>query len=932
MRPLDPLLIESFPAPPTHIPLTPTSPNPPLSRPPSTPLPPVPGPSRISGHESMFLLSAGRSRRSARISTASDSSRPPSTASPPHSPTSATHPHPIAFSISEEPVDFLRDAADDDALLDIAVPRHMPTPRRHQANESISEIDVRDILDAVVDDDDGPTDTDNDDILAALPPMPAPRTPLPPRKHTLSLADPIDPHTIQALTGPISRSLTFPPSASPRRTLFHEDKDEPLRSTPSPDIGAMLSKTPRPVLRSRVSSSASASSLGKTPRLELKRRASEGVTRARSTRRDPRVSDPTMRTSDRSSELPYVTPYRRYGDSPYGIYGDDELEDEAEDDDDTRSWIDHDEYGQPLPRHGKARQKSLSREEWSGEEEERVRLMRLERQLEGSDSEGSDSSLDLHTPLPHLMVRHGLLSPRSKLIAEPAFTGRESVASLASTLTMNTTTAKGPLKDARDTMERRARHKDGRLLKGGIGLTTGLGWSDSEDEDAPSALTRRLSALTLSRRSSLASAMSLSRSTSRISLSRKDSTMSHATSSTSRTHPLSRSYSSGQLAGAFADEEEVDEWGARRTRGGQSEDMHLSHSLGRTGTRTPTRWSSNSLPSSGGSKGRVGGPPTSWTPGKGGKKRSGSGSTRTSVASTGSSAGGGRGDMIPEGEEEEGLGLSVHHLSYNGSTTNLTPSPSTASTLSIPLPITPLDCEVEEAAGVKGAQLKREKSLPPLPPALRRSPGSTNLGGLNVSQAQGGSLSKSTGPSMRSFAFPESRTRTVSGSSAGSAVRSRTSTSGSQENAARATTTPVPMNMKSTPAPTMMSTPRPLRLAQVPLLKPASMSALPSPSPRMLPRPSPSPGLLPRSGSLGDRPAVPVPGVRGYASRSLSPMPLGALPPTPKTPTTPVERPKPRTGTGMVYRSTGSASRMRVPSNVTRPPATASGRGIGIAL
>ena len=42
MRPLDPLLLGSFPAPPTHIPLTPTSPNPPPSRPPSSPLPPLP--------------------------------------------------------------------------------------------------------------------------------------------------------------------------------------------------------------------------------------------------------------------------------------------------------------------------------------------------------------------------------------------------------------------------------------------------------------------------------------------------------------------------------------------------------------------------------------------------------------------------------------------------------------------------------------------------------------------------------------------------------------------------------------------------------------------------------------------------------------------------------------------------------------------------
>jgi len=56
-------------------------------------------------------------------------------------------------------------------------------------------------------------------------------------------------------------------------------------------------------------------------------------------------------------------------------------------------------------------------------------------------------------------------------------------------------------------------------------LTTGLGWSDSEDEDAPSPLTKRLSHLALSRQSSAASLKSLPR------------------NSRSHPHPLSCSYS-----------------------------------------------------------------------------------------------------------------------------------------------------------------------------------------------------------------------------------------------------------------------------------------------------------------------------------------------------------------------------------------------------
>ncbi|KAH8094473.1 hypothetical protein BXZ70DRAFT_359927 [Cristinia sonorae] len=131
-----------------------------------------------------------------------------------------------------------------------------------------------------------------------------------------------------------------------------------------------------------------------------------------------------------------------------------------------------------------------------------------------SDGEGgseSDSSLDIHTPLPHLMFRDGLLSPRSKLLPpdlKPSLYSLDdethdrsrSVMSIASTAGSLTTTKSGLQKDPRDTVRRRQRHRDGALLRAGMGLTTGLGWSDSEDEDAPSALTRRLINTTLDRK------------------------------------------------------------------------------------------------------------------------------------------------------------------------------------------------------------------------------------------------------------------------------------------------------------------------------------------------------------------------------------------------------------------------------------------------
>ncbi|KAI6126879.1 hypothetical protein F5141DRAFT_361800 [Pisolithus sp. B1] len=166
---------------------------------------------------------------------------------------------------------------------------------------------------------------------------------------------------------------------------------------------------------------------------------------------------------------------------------------------------------------------------------------------EDNDGYGSDSSIDLHTPLPHLMLRHGMLSPNSKLLPQLSSdslnrmsmisdVSHTSYFSNASNVSLASTSSKH-LKDSRDTPKRRTRHRDGKLLKGGIGLTTGLGWSDSEDEDAPSALTRRLSRIVLTHRTSSSSIQS--------------SRSSH--SQPCLPHPLSRSISHSVLR-------EVDEY------------------------------------------------------------------------------------------------------------------------------------------------------------------------------------------------------------------------------------------------------------------------------------------------------------------------------------------------------------------------------------
>ncbi|KAB5591105.1 hypothetical protein CTheo_5463 [Ceratobasidium theobromae] len=108
------------------------------------------------------------------------------------------------------------------------------------------------------------------------------------------------------------------------------------------------------------------------------------------------------------------------------------------------------------------------------------------------DSADSDSDLDLCTPLPHMMLRAGLLSPRSTIITDVL----ESPSGLSAR--GEALRAKGE-KVWRQETRRKIRHRDGQNLRDGVGLTTGLGWSDSEDEDAPSPLRRRLSSVLLAR-------------------------------------------------------------------------------------------------------------------------------------------------------------------------------------------------------------------------------------------------------------------------------------------------------------------------------------------------------------------------------------------------------------------------------------------------
>ena len=155
-----PLILSSFPAPPSHIPPTPSS-NPPPTGPPTDPLPPLPsGPSRISEHEQLFILSTVRSRRSSNYSQKDRdsivSSRSPSSlgrsVSRSGSLTTTTPTTPSPFQHTRMPVP-LSDISDSDteAVKTTTSPvLSHSSPRRllpsHQPNDSISSIDMRDVL------------------------------------------------------------------------------------------------------------------------------------------------------------------------------------------------------------------------------------------------------------------------------------------------------------------------------------------------------------------------------------------------------------------------------------------------------------------------------------------------------------------------------------------------------------------------------------------------------------------------------------------------------------------------------------------------------------------------------------------------------------------------------------------------------------------
>ncbi|KAF8128886.1 hypothetical protein EV363DRAFT_1400146 [Boletus edulis] len=595
----------------------------------------------------------------------------------------------------------------------------------------------------------------------------------------------------------------------------------------------------------------------------------------------------------------------------------------------------------------------------------------------GEEGNESDSSLDLHTPLPELMLRHGMLSPNSKLLPQPEvdptrlsiMSGLSSFSNGSNLSLMSTTStcSKHP-KDVRDTPQRRVRHRDGRTLMGGIGLTTGLGWSDSEDEDAPSQLTRRVSSLVLSRRASSSSVASYSQSSSPNPLSRSIShtilreidehehehdhdELGHfhraslaSRSLPSRSKPVSRvgsGRSTGSSTGRYSTHSSSSV-GIRARGGSISESSVYAASLTSKPDSSDAHTSTGLMP---------------------GIREQDDGVTPTRAAFERSSLGSLNG----------GPGVDIPH----------TPS-STASSASLPFPVTP-------ESGTDVLQLKplynHNKVLPPLPPSTKAKYPSTlglrsRSGGLQRPRAASNSSSVSNS-SVPSQAKPISASQASTPRQSLAERPTKTAfPPGSSRPYLNATPRPsltIPKSpLQSTtsglPRPTTPSSPhtnvgqgyapRPLRLVSrsSPLPFSASPANLPSnPLPNQ-PELNQSPAKPLQPGEQSPRPGQVLTYNRnvhdqlksrtlslnsGPHSPALSPGSQSLFMPSPaagsdpnsalSTPVTarsqsPLSspgiggegmRPKPRTGTGMIYRtnlSVGSvaASKIRVPSTVLR--------------
>ncbi|KAI0631381.1 hypothetical protein C8Q77DRAFT_1159182 [Trametes polyzona] len=887
-----PLLLESFPVPPSFIPPSPllsSSPGSPLpsasspfvspipspatkqppSAPPSAPLPPVPGPSPITEHETLMFISAARSRRSSKMSLASTSSHyskrdsvatvasnasgssmpslSASTSGTPYDSSRSLRSYPSTSSLSvpisrfnldrspviqpriaeEDAADLTRMSldeislhstlpehlSDDEKVLEVGIgpsisrqPRSEPEPR-----SSLSSVEARE----------GHSTPDEYRLAPSATPRPRPR----PSASTSNLASRAQRHVDKELPPlpPTQPPPRMPPIPPPPPPPTHS------RRSSSPDIEEILASTPRPRRKSSVGSGLRSRSTSRSVR-SLRRRVSEGVG-MREAGSLPGSVPSSRRTSaaaasGSSSRRTSQTSLARARSRPESLS---ELAYEQSAMAETAEGWDEDsfvsDYGVPVDQTG------TPYEMMDGDKE-----ARLEKELDGEGSD-SDSSLDLHTPLPHLMVKDGLLSPRSKLVqasrnTTPLPNDRPgSVFSVASSVG-SMMTKSGLLKDERDTAKRRVRHRDGRLLAGGIGLTTGLGWSDSEDEDAPSPLIRQISSRSLKKRAA-----------STTSLRNTSNSLSHSYSGHT---PDSRMAEFGMLP-KVPSRLPPTSWQKPRSMPGRGSDWRTS-----TSSSVSSASSASALSHS--------------------QSRTSMASQRSAPASSSSS----RRIQEPTPLSMSALGYirEGHEVGFN--------TPSTSSTTSLPMPATPEDTPLRARTDSLGG---------------RKVPARLDLGGAPDFTSQDVIVLNSPSPS----------SATVHAGTPPSAVSSSSSGSTPKQNVPR------PLRLPQSAGTLRRATePSSATSTRMPLPASAGAPAQRASSGSLQQKPSLS-GLRPpttmRPGQAGIMSAPPQEGIAfPYSSASRSPNKSTPSPAVARSASAGAPKLKPRTGTGMVYRTSGGSA------------------------
>ena len=288
----------------------------------------------------------------------------------------------------------------------------------------------------------------------------------------------------------------------------------------------------------------------------------------------------------------------------------------------------------------------------------------------------------------------------------------------------------------------------------------------------------------------------------------------------------------------------------------------------------------------------------------------------------------------------------------NGGGGNGNTPTSTSSTLSIPMPITPKDIFDPGAppllSSTRGMTINKDKSLPPLPAGGLKTKSSGNLRAAMSNGTSTTNTSSSTATTTLNgsgkYAFPRTRTFSSTSAASTSPVISVTSTS----TAIPGPSSIIPSSSSST---TIKPIVRPLQLPRqitrstvgdrapvpVPSPIPNSPPLSPSDSLRALThslstlsttahRPSP---ILSSSGPvvMGSPPLSPKSTITNslrapaYSLLTHRPSPItvghaaaaSVSPPGSPGMTTGIVRPKPRTGTGMVYRTSSYGSKLRAP-------------------